>query len=98
MNSKLSSVVDEVREDELESEDEDTDPGLRRPKALDLNPNDFATGMEYVKSFVKEVRKLHRSDAHNDSRRADSLGHAYFTENLQPQALRAPLTAESLYL
>lgn len=78
--------------------DDETDIGLMRPKALDLVENDFSSGFEYVRAFVKETRVLHRGDALNDVRRAASLGHVYHTENLQPSCLRTELTADSLYL
>ena len=51
---------------------------------MDLDPAKFEWGMEYVKSFVKETRILHRSDAHNEERKAQSLSYAYQSDNLQP--------------
>lgn len=59
---------------------------------------DFQSGMEYVKSFVKETRVLHRGDACNEERRAQSLGYNYLSENLQPECLRDQLKSDSLYL
>ena len=47
--------------------------------------------LDYVRSFVSEVRKLHTSDAKNELRRKESLGRIFKTENLQPRALRTPL-------
>ena len=42
-------------------EDED-ELGSTEPEAFKLDPSDFASGLEYVKSFVKETRKKHISD------------------------------------
>jgi hypothetical protein len=52
------------------------------PKAFKLKPSDFKQGIDYVKSFIKEARILHRSDANNEERRAKSLSIVHQTENL----------------
>ena len=44
-----------------------------------------------MRSFVSEVRKIHTSDAKNELRRKESLGHIFKTENLQPRAFRKQL-------
>lgn len=80
------------------TDDDETDIGLRRPKALDLQQKDFPTGMDYVKRFIKETRVLHRGDAHNDERKAQSLGAVFQSDNKQPESLRGHLTPEELYL
>jgi hypothetical protein len=90
-SSNCEFVADELSDDE-------TDPGLKRPKALDLNPKDFSSALDYVKSFVSETRILHRSDANNEERRAKSLGHVYHSENLQAECFRKQLTPQNLYL
>jgi hypothetical protein len=59
--------------------------------AFQLQPGEFKSPLDYVRSFVSEVRKLHSSDAKNEQRRKESLGHIFNTENLQPLALRTPL-------
>lgn len=79
-------------------EDDELDAGLRRPVSLDLEVSSFASGYEYVKSFVKETRILHKGDAQNDDRRSKSLGHVYHSHNLQPVCLRDRLQSECLYL
>ncbi len=62
--------------------DDDEDAGLKFPKAFELNLGDFATGLDYVKRFVKETRTMHRGDVHNEERKAKSLGNVFTTENL----------------
>ena len=47
-----------------------------------------------MKSFVTEVRKLHRSDVKNEIRRKESLGYNFKTENLQPKSFREPLVTK----
>ena len=63
--------------DDQDPSDDEKDIGLLRPKAFDLDIKDYSTGLEYVKSFVNEVRVLHRGDVHNEERRAKSLGNTY---------------------
>lgn len=58
------------------------------PKAFNLKLSDFKCGLDFVKSFIKEAKILHHTDANNEERRAKSLGIVYQTENLQPKCLR----------
>lgn len=62
--------------------DDEEDVGLKYPKAFELNPTDFSSGLDYVKSFVKETRVMHRGDVHNEERKAQSLGKVFTTESL----------------
>jgi hypothetical protein len=55
---------------------------LKYPRAFELNQADFPTGLDYVKSFVKETRTIHRGDVHNEERKAQSLGKVFTTESL----------------
>ena len=75
---------------EPQAEDED-ELGSTEPEAFKLNVEDFKKGVDYVKGYVRETRKLHRSDARNEVRRRESLGYSFKTENLQPKAMRKPL-------
>ena len=77
---------DEIDEEEL---------GCTEPGAFKLAPEHFKSPLDYVRSFVSEVRKLHTSDAKNELRRKESLGRIFKTENLQPRALRTPLLDET---
>jgi hypothetical protein len=63
------------------SSDEEVDPGLRRPKAFLLDPKSFDSGLDYVKAFIREAKKLHHTDPHNEERKAQALGKCYYTEN-----------------
>jgi len=67
------------------------DLGCIEPEAFKLAPTQFKSPIDYVRNFVAEVRKLHTSDAKNESRRKESLGHIFKTENLQPRAFRRGL-------
>lgn len=69
--------------------------GSMEPEAMRLRPEDFDKGTDYVKSFINETRKLHRSDARNEQRRRESLGYSFKTENLHPAAFRKPLVDKS---
>ena len=66
---------------EPQAEDED-ELGSTEPEAFKLNVEDFKKGVDYVKGYVRETRKLHRSDARNEVRRRESLGYSFKTENL----------------
>jgi hypothetical protein len=77
-----SSTQIDIDEEEL---------GSTEPAAFRLDPKDFRNPIDYVKSYVKEVRQLHSGDAKNDLRRKESLGHIFKTENLHPSGLREPL-------
>ena len=79
------------------SDDED-DEGLKYPTAFALNLDDFTTGLDYVKSFVKETKKMHRGDVHNEERKAKSLGNVFTTENLHPECFRAKFTSSEVFL
>ena len=61
---------------------EEEDLGSIEPEAFKLKPEDFTEPLDYVKAFVTEVRKLHRSDVKNEIRRKESLGYNFKTENL----------------
>ena len=50
-------------------EDDELDLGLVKPKALDLDKASFESGAEYVRSFVRETRQLHRGDVKNEERK-----------------------------
>lgn len=50
--------------------DDEEDIGLKYPRAFELSQTDFATGLDYVKSFVKETKMLHRGDVHNEERKS----------------------------
>lgn len=78
----LQADPEEIDEEEL---------GCTEPEAFKLTPLHFKSPLDYVRSFVSEVRKLHTSDAKNELRRKESLGRIFKTENLQPKALRTPL-------
>jgi len=62
--------------------------GAREPVAFKLDQSKFSTPLDYVKSFIAEVKKLHKSDARNELRRKESLGNQFKTESLQPSAFR----------
>lgn len=81
-----------------ESSDDEEDFGLKCPIAYKLEESEFESGLDYVKSFVSELKKLHKSDVHNEERKAQSLGRVYHTQNLQPECFRGKLSAESLFL
>lgn len=78
--------------------DDEEDVGLKYPKAFELNQSDFPTGLDYVKSFVKETRALHRGDVHNEERKAQSLGKVFTTESLQPECFRAKFKESELFM
>ena len=78
--------------------DEEEDVGLKYPRAFELSQADFQTGLDYVKSFVKETRAMHRGDVHNEERKSKSLGNVFTTESLQPECFRAKLSDTELYL
>lgn len=65
--------------------------GSTEPEAFKLREEDFAKPADYVRSFVRELKKLHHSDARNEIRRRESLSYVFRTENLQPKALRKPI-------
>lgn len=56
------------------------------------------TGLDYVKSFIKEAKLLHRGDVHNEERRAKSLGNVFSTESLQPDCFRAKFGTADVFL
>ena len=93
------------KNDDKPGEDED-ELGSTEPEAFKLDPSDFANGLDYVKSFVKETRKKHISDQRNEVRRRESLGYSFKTENLQPRSFRKalvdkrnkPLKGDAYYL
>lgn len=65
--------------------------GSQEPEAFKLNQSDFHNPLDYVLAYVRETKKLHRSDARNEIRRKESLGFSFKTKNLQPECLRKPL-------
>ena len=85
-HSKKIKKKDAVDEEEL---------GSIEPEAFKLRPEDFANPTDYVKCFVSEVRKMHRSDVKNEIRRKESLGYNFKTENLHPKSFRTPLVNQN---
>ena len=90
----MFGLRDEQEEDQQKAEDED-ELGSTEPEALKLRPEDFAKASDFVKSYVRETRKIHNSDAKNELRRRESLGNTFRTENLQARAFRSPLVTKS---
>lgn len=68
--------------------------GSTLPQAFHLQPEDYKSNQDYVSSFVREIRKLHKSDARNEVRRKESLGFSFKTENLQARAFNTPLVTK----
>ena len=85
-NSKKNGAKEAKDEEEL---------GSTEPEAFKLKVEEYMNSADYVKSFVAEVRKLHRSDVKNEIRRKESLGYNFKTENLQPSAFRKPLVGKN---
>ena len=87
---EVSKLSEKLATSNSLGQDED-ELGDTEPEAFKLRPEDFKTGSEYVKAYVRTIRKLHFSDAKNEARRRESLGYYFKTENLQPKALRKAL-------
>ena len=85
----------EIMDAALQSGEDEDELGSTEPEALKLRPEDFARGADYIRSYVRETRRLHNSDARNEARRRESLGFSFKTENLQPSAFRKPLVNKS---
>ena len=85
--SKISETNKSFAFDEKSNDDED-ELGSTEPEALKLRPEDFSRRADYVKSYVRETRKLHGSDARNEVRRRENLSYSFKTENLQPRCMR----------
>jgi len=78
-----------------EGQQDEEELGSTEPEAFKLREEEFSSPADYVRSFVREIRKLHHSDARNELRRRESLSYVFKTENLQPKALRKSLVAET---
>ena len=90
----IFNQVSKKKKSKKEGKDEE-ELGSIEPEAFKLKPEDFDDPIDYVKSFVTEVRKLHRSDVKNEIRRKESLGYNFKTENLQPRSFREPLVTKN---
>lgn len=84
------------------SNDNDIDdanvPKMFRLSLTQNQKNNSNSQFEYVKQFVREVRKLHFGDRENEFARKESLGHCFTTENLFPEALRETINGDKVFI
>ena len=76
MNASLP-IPESFSDEESAPDHLDEDPGLCRPQALDLDPRAFPSGLDYVKSYIKEVRAIHKSDVRDEERKTQTLSCVY---------------------
>lgn len=91
----LAEIAEQQKSCKSSEAQDEEELGSTEPEAFKLKEEDFGKPADYVRSFVRELKKLHYSDAKNEIRRRESLGYSFRTENLQPKALRKQIATSN---
>jgi len=65
---------------------------------LGLDESDFSSTYDYIATFYKIMKKLHKDDKINEEARKESLGNIFHTQNLHPTAFRSPFSPSSCHI